>query len=100
MLALRRSAFTSTVGADVGRSVAVAHLHGLGIAHRDLKPENVLLDHTGHVVLTDFGLAKRVKGDSHTNSMCGTMEYMVRRAYTPVFNPWVKRRSPSRAAAD
>ena len=58
--------------------MAVAHLHAQGIAHRDLKPENVLLDHTGHVVLTDFGLAKRVKGDSHTNSMCGTMEYMVR----------------------
>lgn len=56
--------------------LAVAHLHGLGVAHRDLKPENVLLDHTGHVVLTDFGLAKRVKGDTHTNSMCGTMEYM------------------------
>jgi len=65
--------------------VAVAHLHGLGVAHRDLKPENVLLDHTGHVVLTDFGLAKRVKGDTHTNSMCGTMEYMVRRAHTPVY---------------
>jgi len=56
--------------------LAVAHLHSFGIAHRDLKPENVLLDHTGHLVLTDFGLAKIVNGDANTNSMVGTMEYM------------------------
>ena len=37
---------------------AVSHLHSLGIAHRDLKPENILLDTTGHVIITDFGVAK------------------------------------------
>mmetsp|Transcript_25783 Transcript_25783/g.48911 ORF Transcript_25783/g.48911 Transcript_25783/m.48911 type:complete len:460 (-) Transcript_25783:272-1651(-) len=56
--------------------LAVAHLHKVGIAHRDLKPENVLLDNKGHVVITDFGVAKKVSGDAHTNSLCGTMEYM------------------------
>ncbi|KAJ7743868.1 AGC/NDR protein kinase [Mycena metata] len=36
---------------------AVNELHKLGYIHRDLKPENFLVDSTGHVKLTDFGLA-------------------------------------------
>ena len=32
-------------------------LHTLGYIHRDLKPENFLIDSSGHVKLTDFGLA-------------------------------------------
>ncbi|GAA5915785.1 hypothetical protein JCM8208_003885 [Rhodotorula glutinis] len=36
---------------------AVAELHKLGYIHRDLKPENFLIDPTGHIKLTDFGLA-------------------------------------------
>ncbi|KAI0042090.1 AGC/NDR protein kinase [Auriscalpium vulgare] len=36
---------------------AVRELHKLGYLHRDLKPENFLVDSTGHVKLTDFGLA-------------------------------------------
>ncbi|GAA5841991.1 hypothetical protein JCM9279_002747 [Rhodotorula babjevae] len=36
---------------------AVAELHKLGYIHRDLKPENFLIDTTGHIKLTDFGLA-------------------------------------------
>ncbi|KAF9513908.1 hypothetical protein BS47DRAFT_1343727 [Hydnum rufescens UP504] len=35
----------------------VCELHKLGYIHRDLKPENFLVDGTGHVKLTDFGLA-------------------------------------------
>jgi len=57
-------------------ALAMGHLHGLGVIYRDLKPENILVDNTGHVVLTDFGLAKDVNPDEKTNTFCGTPEYL------------------------
>lgn len=57
--------------------LALEHLHSLNIIHRDLKPENVLLDSSGHCVLTDFGFAKEdVLTPESCSSFCGTLEYM------------------------
>ena len=53
-------------------TLALSHLHSLGILHRDLKPENILLDGKGHVHLTDFGLARDLAESSvsKTDTYC------------------------------
>jgi len=37
---------------------AINSVHELKFVHRDLKPDNVLIANTGHIKLSDFGLAK------------------------------------------
>lgn len=44
-------------------------LHQLGYIHRDLKPENFLIDSTGHVKLTDFGLSAGMLSPGKIESM-------------------------------
>jgi WD40 repeat protein/serine/threonine protein kinase len=66
--------------ARVGMQVAdaLAHASCQGVLHRDIKPSNLLLDDTGNVWVTDFGLAKADDGDNltHTGDIVGTLRYM------------------------
>jgi hypothetical protein len=63
---------TKYVSAEI--ILALQYLHNQDIIYRDIKPENLLVDHQGHLKLTDFGFAKHI--EDRTNSMCGTLDYM------------------------
>lgn len=57
---------------------ALKHAHDIGIIHRDLKPANLMLNQSGRVKLTDFGIAKLFGSTDMTaaGSVIGTADYM------------------------
>jgi streptogramin lyase/predicted Ser/Thr protein kinase len=62
--------------AQVGSALDAAHARGL--VHRDIKPANVLLD-GDHAYLTDFGLTKRLTGETTmtgSGRWVGTLGYI------------------------
>jgi eukaryotic-like serine/threonine-protein kinase len=58
---------------------AIHYAHERGILHRDLKPSNVLIDSNDQPRITDFGLAKRLDGESSltlTGQVLGSPNFM------------------------
>lgn len=64
------------IGVQVADALAYANTQG--VLHRDIKPSNLLLDATGTVWVTDFGLAKTSDSDdlTRTGDIVGTLRYM------------------------
>lgn len=65
------------MGADVASGLH--HSHEQGLIHRDIKPGNLIIDRTGKVWITDYGLAKihdYARSLSGTGDVIGTPRYM------------------------
>ena len=71
--------FAPVEAADVVEKVAaaLAAAHESGIVHRDVKPGNVLFRKDGTPLLSDFGFAKRLSGDSDLTSTPNSVAFSI-----------------------
>lgn len=74
----RAATLREVVRVGIEAAEALEHAHQRGVIHRDVKPGNLLVDTTGKVWLTDFGLARRDVDVTATvtGAMLGTPRYM------------------------
>ncbi|MET0132108.1 MAG: serine/threonine-protein kinase [Kibdelosporangium sp.] len=91
-----RGTLTPQEAAQIGEQVATAltAAHAAGIVHRDVKPGNILIDDTGQVKITDFGISRASDDGTMTASSVGML------AGTPAYlAPEVARgQDPTRAS--
>ncbi len=73
-----REYFEHVVRLGIQAADALHAAHSLGVVHRDVKPSNLLVDASGKLWVTDFGLA-RCQTDvalTRTGDVVGTRQYM------------------------
>ena len=61
-------------------------MHSLNILHRDVKPDNLVLEASGHIKLTDFGISKYLDKQRRCTARSGTGAYMA---------PEIKEKAPT-----
>eukprot|EP00043_Microstomoeca_roanoka_P014813 m.147438 g.147438 ORF g.147438 m.147438 type:complete len:1678 (+) comp16113_c0_seq2:588-5621(+) len=56
---------------------AIQAVHDMGFVHRDIKPENVVISHSGHIRLVDFGSSARMDAAGKVYGRAvGTPQYL------------------------
>lgn len=73
-----KSYFRTVARLGIEAAEALHHAHEFGIIHRDVKPSNLLLDQSGKLWVTDFGLARFLADADRTatGEVLGTLRYM------------------------
>ena len=71
---------------------ALQHAHEQNIIHRDVKPANILISQSGAPLLSDFGIAKVIAGETGTQltgtgASIGTPDYMAPEQWLGVSSP-------------
>jgi serine/threonine-protein kinase len=55
---------------------ALDYAHRQGVVHRDIKPSNIMLDRSGEVKITDFGIAHVKTEQTSSKGIVGSPSYM------------------------
>src|SRR5262245_41137235 len=70
--------YRSAAGLGAQAAEALEYAHQTGVLHRDVKPANLMVDGSGRLWVTDFGLAQ-IRSDTRltlTGDLVGTLRYM------------------------